>query len=285
MFALPFQPRREWFAGVDSDGCVFDSVAVKQRLFFHDETIHRWGLEKVGEEVRVISEEVNLRSRWRGANRFTALCRIMERLHEDPAVRRAGVALPDPAPLCRFLASGLPLDNAALRDYLAGQPDPTLQAVYDWSTAINARIGAWTEVLPPFPGARETLARMSRHADLLVVTQTPGDQVRRDWRASGLEPLVLGIAGPDLGTKARQLAWAAGRYPASHVLMVGDAPGDREAAAAVGALFFPILPGRETESWRELDHAGLTRWLNGTFDADYQARLVRDFEGALAAPG
>ena len=77
MLALPFQPHRKWCAGVDSDGCVFDSVAVKQRLFFHDETIRCWSLEKVGPEVRALSEEVNLRSRWRGANRFVALCRIM----------------------------------------------------------------------------------------------------------------------------------------------------------------------------------------------------------------
>ena len=31
--------------------------------------------------------------------------------------------------------------------------------------------------------------------------------------------------------------------------MIGDAPGDMKAARANGALFFPINPGHEDESW------------------------------------
>ena len=41
--------------------------------------------------------------------------------------------------------------------------------------------------------------------------------------------------------------------------MVGDGPGDRRAAEAAGASFFPIIPGREAESWGRLSDAVLPR--------------------------
>ena len=41
-------------------------------------------------------------------------------------------------------------------------------------------------------------------------------------------------------------------YDKKHVLMIGDAPGDMSAAEANGVFFFPVLAGREKESWAQL---------------------------------
>ena len=40
-------------------------------------------------------------------------------------------------------------------------------------------------------------------------------------------------------------------YAPDHVLMVGDAPGDRQAAIENGVYYYPILARREKESWTE----------------------------------
>jgi hypothetical protein len=63
--------------------------------------------------------------------------------------------------------------------------------------------------------------------------------------------------------------------------MIGDAPGDLDAANAAGALFFPVLSGRERQSWEQLHHEGLDRFFAGTFAGDYQSRLLSEFRSVL----
>ena len=63
--------------------------------------------------------------------------------------------------------------------------------------------------------------------------------------------------------------------------MIGDAPGDRKAAEAVGALFYPIDPGFEEESWRRLHDEALPRFFGGTYAGPYQSGRVARFEALL----
>jgi len=63
--------------------------------------------------------------------------------------------------------------------------------------------------------------------------------------------------------------------------MVGDAPGDLKAARANGALFFPIDPGDESESWRRFLDEGIGRFLAGAFRGDYENRLIDGFMARL----
>ena len=85
-----------------------------------------------------------------------------------------------------------------------------------------------------------------------------------------------------MGSKKDHLKLTAGgKYEKDRVLMIGDAPGDLAAARDNGALFFPINPGREEESWENLFREGIARFFNHTFAGDYEAALIRDFEKLL----
>ena len=64
--------------------------------------------------------------------------------------------------------------------------------------------------------------------------------------------------------------------------MIGDAPGDLKAAKEAGALFFPILPGREDESWHKFYDEGFPRFLGNTFAGEYQEALLAEFDSSLA---
>ena len=64
--------------------------------------------------------------------------------------------------------------------------------------------------------------------------------------------------------------------------MVGDAPGDQKAAVANRALFFPINPGAEEQSWERLFQEGIDRFLGGTFAGDYQTSLLKRVRQAPA---
>ena len=63
--------------------------------------------------------------------------------------------------------------------------------------------------------------------------------------------------------------------------MIGDAPGDKKAAHGNGALFYPIVPGDETESWKRLAKEALPRFFGETFAGNYQKELLAKFGRAL----
>ena len=54
-----------------------------------------------------------------------------------------------------------------------------------------------------------------------------------------------------------------------------------QAAAANGALFFPINPGAEEASWKRLLDEGLDRFFAGTFAGKYQEELLAEFDRYL----
>jgi phosphoglycolate phosphatase-like HAD superfamily hydrolase len=90
------------------------------------------------------------------------------------------------------------------------------------------------------------------------------------------------IAGQEMGNKREQLALAtAGRYERGKVLMVGDALGDLDAASANGALFYPIEPGAEDESWERFAKEALPRFFAGTYAGDFMNAEIERFRRRL----
>ena len=61
-----------------------------------------------------------------------------------------------------------------------------------------------------------------------------------------------------------------------------DAPGDRDAAHAAGALFYPINPGAEERSWQRFHAEASERFLDGTYAGAYEAALIAEFEQLLS---
>ena len=277
-------PVHDVFVGVDSDGCAFDAMEIKHKECFTPATIRVWGLQAVSTLARETAEFVNLYSVHRGLNRWPALVRVLELLAARPEVAARGVDIPDPVRLREFLASGAPLSNDGLRSYAATHPDPELDRALAWTEAVDAAIAEMVVGVPPFPGVREALAVMHEQADVMVVSATPLAALEREWGEHGLTDHVDVVAGQEMGTKAQHLAQAAkGRYADDRILLVGDAPGDRDAAASQGVAFFPIKPGHEAESWRVLREEAFGRVLAGTYRGAYERELVRDFEALLPA--
>jgi phosphoglycolate phosphatase-like HAD superfamily hydrolase len=123
---------------------------------------------------------------------------------------------------------------------------------------------------------------MVRKADVIVVSQTPTEALVREWQEHGIDGFVRAIAGQELGTKTEHIAFAAGgKYAPGKVLMIGDAPGDLEAAKGNRALFYPIVPGHEEASWERFFQEGLERFFAGAFAGEYENRLIREFDASL----
>jgi phosphoglycolate phosphatase-like HAD superfamily hydrolase len=278
---INFLPKFETFVGIDSDGCVFDTMEIKQKDFFHPHIIRHWGLEAIEPQVRAAAEFVYLYSTYRGLNRFLGLCKTLELLREWPeASGRA--AIPDPADLRVYCDSGLPLSNATIKAEAARTGSRLLAEAHTWSTALNEDIDCNMPDPPPFPGAEEALQQIHRNSDAIVISQTQAVALLKDWHRDDLAKYVSVIAGPELGSKVDHFTMAAvNRYPAQAILMIGDAPGDMTTAHTIGCRFYPINPGRETESWQRFIDEGYERFLNGRFSEDYQKQLIKEFKALL----
>jgi len=276
-----FQPGSEFFIGIDSDGCVFDSMEIKQKECFAPMFVKHNDLQAVSKYARQVWEFVNLYSKTRGANRFPALARALDLLRERAEVQARKVHVPSYPALDEWMARETKLGNATLAAEVERGNDGLAQ-VKVWSDAVNTQIADIVHGVPPFPLVRECLDEALGQADLIVISQTPCDALEREWAEHELAKFVKVIAGQEIGTKTEHLQFAtAGKYPADKVLMIGDAPGDHKAAKANGVLFYPVLPGREEASWELLHGEALERFFAGTYAGDYEAKLFAEFDACL----
>lgn len=281
---IDFKPQHTFFVGIDSDGCAFDAMELKQKECFTPSTIRVWGLQPISKYARETAEWVNLYSKWRGANRWPALVKVFELLAERPEVKARGVKVPDTKALKEFIASGFSPSETGLKAYIAaGHGDEELWCGLEWTRAIDSAVATTVRNVPAFPFVRENLQKLQDKADLMVVSTTASDALQREWNEHGLAQYMSVIAGQDMGTKKQHLEFAAkGKYPDEHILMIGDAPGDCEAAHAVNVLFYPIQPGAEELSWKSFYDEASEKFLNGTYAGAYEADLITSFEKRLS---
>ncbi len=276
------QPQHEFFVGIDSDGCAFDSMEIKHKECFIPNTIKWWDLQAVSKYAREAAEFVNLYSKWRGINRWPALIMVFDLLQDRPEVKARGVKITEAKAVREFMASGQPLSDSGLKAYMAEHPDPALDKAWGWTKGVNACIADLVHGVPPFPYMRESLQALQPKADIVCVSATPTEALAREWEEHDIAKYARVIAGQEMGNKKQHLALASkGKYAANHVLMIGDAPGDLDAGRANGTLFFPINPGHEEASWERFYKEGLHKFFDGTYAGAYEASLIAEFEKYL----
>ena len=283
-----FKPKHEFFVGIDSDGSVFDTMGIKQRECFCPWLIAYFSLQPVAQAARECKEFTDLFSKTRGANRHKTTKRIIaELLPEHPMTKARGFAVPqyphyfawvdDPKSL---------LSNDGLKQAIEKAADPEakkeLQLALAWSERVNWAIGEIVKGMSPFDYVRQSLEKIQPFADVIVVSGTPNEALRREWEEHDIDKCVEVIAGQEMGTKTQHLDYATKRrYEKNHVLMVGDAPGDMKAARANDALFYPINPGNEIESWKRFYDEAFDKFINGEYAGQYEEELIEQFDSYL----
>ena len=276
-----FQPKHDFFIGIDSDGCVFDSMEIKHKECFAPMFVKHHNLQAVSKYAREVWDFVNLYSKTRGANRFPALTRALNLLRDRPEVQARYVNVPSYPALDEWMERETKLGNATLAAEVEGGNEG-LAHIKIWSDGVNEQVADIVHGVPPFPLLRQTLEKALGQADMMVISQTPCDALEREWAEHDISKFVEIIAGQEMGTKTEHLKFAAvDNYAAEKILMIGDAPGDHKAAKANGVLFFPILPGREEDSWERLHGEALDRFFAGTFAGEYEEKLFAEFDGCL----
>ena len=210
-----------------------------------------------------------------------ALVRALELFYERPEVRERGLRMPDIRALREWTEKTDNFSESALEAYIEGFPGDApedLKKALSWSREVNANVRHTVRNIGPFPGVFETLTALHEKSDLVVVSSTPQEALIRELTNCGLIGCFDAVAGQESGTKAAciEKAMSAG-FLEKETLKVGDAPGDLQAAEKNGCLFFPIVPGSEAASWKELREKGAQEFLDGAYEGGNMEAHVKTF--------
>lgn len=275
-------PKKEFFVGIDSDGCAFDTMEIKHKECFCPNFIRYFSLQSVSKYARETWEFVNLYSKSRGINRFPALVEALQLLSERKEVHARNIKILKPHALIKWIASESKLGNPALEKYVLTRADPVMNNILQWSQSVNLDIEKMVFGISPFPLVKESLQKISQNADAMVVSQTPGEALAREWKENKIDKYVRFIAGQEFGSKTEHISdGAKGKYPDEKILVIGDANGDLKAAHANGVLFYPINPGHEEESWERFYNEAFEQFITGHYKGKYENSLVAAFSRYL----
>ena len=271
-----FERKHDYLVCVDSDGCVMDTMNCKHFHCFGPCMVTEWGLEQWKDEILERWNVINLFSMTRGINRFKGLAMALKEI-DGKYTRIAGV---DALVHWADTAPALSNDGAAKAAAEAADEDAklVLTKALSWSKAVNAAIVELPEELKvPYAGAREGLAAAHAFADVAMVSSANRDAVEEEWGKFGLLEHTDIVLAQDVGSKAaciREMLKFG--YDVNKVVMVGDAPGDCDAAEKNGVHYYPILVNHEKESWDEAVAVAFGKLQSGDYAA-YGAEMKQKF--------
>jgi phosphoglycolate phosphatase-like HAD superfamily hydrolase len=273
-------PKQDFLVGIDSDGCVFDTMELKHKECFIPNIVKYYKLQSISKYAREAAEFVNLYSKSRGVNRFPALVEALEWLQKRPEVKNRGVEITVPQSLRDWIKEESKLGNETLEQKVADTSDADLTHALAWSKQVNEDVADMVKGVSPFPYVRQSLEKLNGKADMLVVSATPNEALKAEWEEHDVAKYVTAICGQESGSKKETLTNAS-KYKEHKTLMIGDAPGDHRAAQANNCLFYPINPGDEEASWQRFCEEGVDKFLAGEYAGAYQQMLLDEFDKYL----
>ena len=273
---MDFCKSKEYFVGVDSDGTVFDSMKIKHTYSFIPAAVIIFELEDYADIFKEAEEKINLYSTTRGINRFPGLLLALRE------TEKAGSKIEELDEFEEFVKNSSSFSEKGVIEWIEQRPSKIMDKVLQWSRLSDSFFEKGTENLPPFENVKETIAYMNANANIMVVSAASSKSLQKDWKNAGLSDKVDFIAGQEFGKKKEQLLYAKERgFDSEHMLMIGDAPGDYEAAVGTGAMFYPIIPGKEKECWDKLHNKYFDMFINGKYTGETEQELYKEFEDFL----
>ena len=271
-----FVRKHDYLVCVDSDGCVMDTMNCKHFNCFGPCMVAEWGLEQWKDEILERWNVINLFSMTRGINRFKGLAMALGEINDRYTPITGIAALQHWADTAPALSN----DGAAKAAAEATDPDAklVLQKALSWSKAVNAAIVELDESLKiPYEGAKEGLAAAHEFADVAMVSSANRDAVEEEWGKFGLLEHTDIVLAQDVGSKVaciREMLKFG--YDPDKVVMIGDAPGDCDAAEKNCVHYYPILVNHEKASWDEAIAVAYGKLQSGNY-AEFGAEKKKEF--------
>lgn len=267
-----FKKNKDFLICVDSDGCAMDTMDIKHFKCFGPCMVKEWKLEQWQEEILTRWNEINLYSMTRGINRFLGLAMALSEINEKYCAICGIDGFVD------WTKHSKELSNGAIKKMMTETENPIFSKALLWSLEVNKGIEELDDAEKrPFAGAKEGLQAAHLQADIAVVSSANKEAVIDEWERYKLTNYVDVLCCQDAGTKAHCIeTLKALGYEDGHVLMIGDAVGDKEAAEKNGVYYYPILVKKEQESWDEFRNIGLEKFIHKDF-AEYEKQKQQEF--------
>ncbi len=277
MMNATFIKKKEFLVCVDSDGCAMDTMNIKHERYFGPLAADVFEI-KDRERFLKYWDHVNLYSRTRGINRFKGLVIGLK----DAA--QHGENIIDITNLTNWAETTKELSNASLQREIEKIPSEDLKKALEWSIKVNEGIEELAGNDAPFEKVRESLMKIHEVADIAIVSSANSGAVLSEWERHELLPHVDVVFGQEAGTKAACIErLKTYGYKNEDVVMVGDAPGDLDAALKNDVLYYPILFGKEKFSWERLVDESIEKLTSKNYEGEYQEKLVKEFNDLLDA--
>lgn len=271
-----YERKHDYLVCVDSDGCVMDTMNCKHFHCFGPCMVDEWELGQWKEAILERWNVINLFSMTRGINRFKGLAMALSEIDKQYTPIQ-GIEY-----LVHWTETAPALSNDGVAKAAADAADPdarlVLSKALSWSKAVNAAIVKLPEALKvPYEGAKEGLAAAHQFADVVMVSSANRDAVEEEWGKFELLQYTDIVLAQDVGSKAACIGeMMKFGYDPDKVVMVGDAPGDSDAAKKNGVHFYPILVNHEKESWDEAVAVAFEKLRSGDY-AEYGVQKEQAF--------
>ena len=271
-----FEKKHDFLVCVDSDGCVMDTMNCKHFHCFGPCMVDEWELGQWKDEILDRWNVINLFSMTRGINRFKGLAMALGEIDKKYK------PIPGVAALQHWADTAPALSNDGVIKAAEEADNEEAKTIFGkalaWSKAVNASIVKLPEELKvPYVGAKEGLAAAHAFADVAMVSSANRDAVEGEWGKFGLLQHTDIVLAQDVGSKAACIAaMLEFGYDPSKVLMIGDAPGDCDAAEKNGVHYYPILVNHEKDSWDEAIAVAFEKLREGSY-APYGAEKKQQF--------
>lgn len=271
-----FTKTKDYLICIDSDGCVMDTMDVKHMRCFGPCLVYEWGLGEFRDEIVGLWRKVNLLSKERGVNRFSGLASVLSEI-QDNYMRVEGLE-----EYLEWVRNADELSEQSLQDAYEKNGNVCFKKALEWSAMVNqSMVLVSNNRKQPFEGTEEALKLAREYADVVIVTAANGEEIKKEWESSDILQYVDLLMSQESGVKSECLKSLVEKgYAPDHVIMIGDAPADLEAAQEAGVLFYPVLAYRERHSWRNFPQM-LKRFTEGTYVGDYQNGKVDMFKKNL----
>jgi phosphoglycolate phosphatase-like HAD superfamily hydrolase len=268
-----FKKKKEYLICIDSDGCAMDTMDIKHKKCFGPCIVETWELDEFEEDILKRWDDINLYTMTRGINRFKGLLMMLEEINEHMRSIEGLNEYKD------WVESTKELSNKSLEKILEKKDGTCLKKALEWSKNVNEKITQLedSEKLP-FEGVLEGLKAAHEVADVAIVSSANYQAIIDEWEHYNLLEHTDIVLSQDVGTKAYCISELLKcGYKKDHVIMVGDAPGDYEAAQKNGVLYYPIIVRREKSSWDKLQNESIQRFTSNTFKGEYENSLINEF--------
>lgn len=271
-----FLKTKEYLICIDSDGCVMDTMDVKHMRCLGPCLVHEWELGEFRDEIIGLWRRVNLVSKERGVNRFSGLAKVLADIHENYA-RVEGLE-----DYLEWVNTTDELSPQSLKDAYEKTGSICIKKAMEWSELVNQSMIMISDRRKlPFEGTEEALKLAQEYADVVIVTAANGDEIKKEWEASDIFRYTNLLVSQETGVKSECLkALLAKGYEPDHVIMIGDAPADLQAAQEAGVLFYPVLAYHERKSWERFPEM-VKRFTEGTYQGEYQDQRIKEFNENL----